>query len=151
MLFRSGTVISHSVSYNYETWTRLPDSVKTLLRQVAEDAKKYDLEKAAEAERNALENMKKNGVEIIAGSGTLVGGGAIDVTLADDGGVATGEHRRVSAADIIVATGSSVRRIPGLETDGRLVVSSDEVVTGTFAPKRVIVVGGGAVGCEFAS
>ena len=95
--------------------------------------------------------FKKNGVELIAGSGTLVGDGAIEVELVDEAGAATGERRRVSATDIIVASGSSVRRIPGLETDGTLIVSSDEIVTGTFAPKRVIVIGGGAVGCEFAS
>jgi TRAP-type C4-dicarboxylate transport system substrate-binding protein len=60
-----GTVISHAVAYNLDTWNNLPDGVKQLLHAVAEDAKKYDLEKAAEAEAKALENMKKNGVEII--------------------------------------------------------------------------------------
>jgi TRAP-type C4-dicarboxylate transport system substrate-binding protein len=60
-----GTVISHAVAYNYEVWNDLPDSVKQLMQEVAEDAKKYDLEKAAEAEAKALENMKKNGVGII--------------------------------------------------------------------------------------
>jgi dihydrolipoamide dehydrogenase len=44
-----------------------------------------------------------------------------------------------------------VRSIPGLETDGKVVVNSDDIVTGALHPKRVIVVGGGAVGCEFAS
>lgn len=60
-----GTVISHAVAYNYDVWQGLPDSVRRLMQAVADDAKKYDLEKAAEAERKALENMKKNGVEII--------------------------------------------------------------------------------------
>ncbi len=48
-------------------------------------------------------------------------------------------------------TGSSVRRIPGLETDGRVIVDSDQITTGTLKPSSVIVIGGGAVGCEFAS
>ena len=95
--------------------------------------------------------FKKNGVELIAGVGTLAGDGVIDVDLVGDAGVATGERRSVSATDIVVASGSSVRRIPGLETDGTVIVNSDDIVTGAFAPKRVVVIGGGAIGCEFAS
>lgn len=95
--------------------------------------------------------FKKNNVELITGIGTLTGGGVIDVDLLDESGAPSGERRSVSASNIIVATGSSVRKIAGLETDGRVVVNSDDIVTGTFAPKRVVVIGGGAIGCEFAS
>ncbi len=95
--------------------------------------------------------FKKNGVELIAGRATLQGGGAVEVSLVDESGSPTGESRRITATDIVIATGSSVRRISGLETDGKLIVSSDEIVTGTLKPASVIVVGAGAVGCEFAS
>lgn len=95
--------------------------------------------------------FKKNNVELIAGRATLLGGGSVVVSLVDESGTATGEKRTISATDIVVATGSSVRRIPGLETDGRVVVDSDQITTGTLKPASVIVVGGGAVGCEFAS
>ena len=95
--------------------------------------------------------FKKNNVELIAGRATLLGGGSVEVSLVDESGTATGEKKTISATDIVVATGSSVRRIPGLETDGRVIVDSDQITTGTLKPASVIVVGGGAVGCEFAS
>ncbi len=95
--------------------------------------------------------FKKNNVEIIAGRATLLGGGSVEVALVNESGVATGEKKSISATDIVVATGSSVRRIPGLETDGHVIVDSDHITTGTHKPASVIVVGGGAVGCEFAS
>ncbi|MFM8730460.1 MAG: dihydrolipoyl dehydrogenase [Candidatus Limnocylindrus sp.] len=94
--------------------------------------------------------FKKNNVELITGRATLLGGGTVEVALRDENGP-TGEKRSISATDIVVATGSSVRRIPGLETDGRLIVDSDQITTGTLKPSSVIVIGGGAVGCEFAS
>jgi len=95
--------------------------------------------------------FKKNNVELIAGRATLLGGGSVEVSLVDESGTATGEKRTISATDIVVATGSSVRRILGLETDGHVIVDSDQITTGTLKPASVIVVGGGAVGCEFAS
>ena len=95
--------------------------------------------------------FKKNNVELIHGRATLLGGGAVQVALIDESGASTGESKSISATDIVVATGSSVRRIPGLETDGSVIVDSDQITTGTLKPASVIVVGGGAVGCEFAS
>jgi len=95
--------------------------------------------------------FKKNNVELIAARGTITAPGTVNVALVDEAGAPTGEARTISATDIVVATGSSVRSIPGLETDGTVIVDSDDIVTGTLHPKRVIVVGGGAVGCEFAS
>ncbi|MFM8403705.1 MAG: FAD-dependent oxidoreductase, partial [Candidatus Limnocylindrus sp.] len=95
--------------------------------------------------------FKKNNVELITGRATLLGGGTVEVALYDESGAATGEKKSISATDIVIATGSSVRRIPGLETDGRVIVDSDQITTGTLKPSSVIVIGGGAVGCEFAS
>ena len=95
--------------------------------------------------------FKKNNVELIAGRATLLGGGSVEVARCDESGTATGEKKTISATDIVIATGSSVRRIPGLETDGRVIVDSDQITTGTLKPSSVIVIGGGAVGCEFAS
>lgn len=95
--------------------------------------------------------FKKNGVELVAGRGRLAGAGRVVVAPVDADGAPTGATRELVAADVVVATGSSVRRIAGLEPDGRVVVSSDEIVKGAFKPKSVVVIGGGAVGCEFAS
>ena len=95
--------------------------------------------------------FRKNNVELIAGRATLLGGGSVEVALYNESGAATGEKKTISATDIVIATGSSVRRIPGLETDGRVIVDSDQITTGTLKPSSVVVIGGGAVGCEFAS
>ena len=95
--------------------------------------------------------FKKNGVELIAGRATFIDDTTVEVQIFDETGAPTGETRRLTARDFVIATGSSVRKIPGFEADGQIIVSSDDIVTGTFKPRSVIVVGGGAVGCEFAS
>ena len=71
----------------------------------------------------------------------------IGLPLADAGGAHGFARQAVAAVHGVGAWGVELF----LTTDGRLVVSSDEIVTGAFLPRRVIVVGGGAVGCEFAS
>ena len=57
----------------------------------------------------------------------------------------------VAADHVVLATGSTPRTIPGFEVDGSLVVTSDELLSITEVPDRVAVIGGGAIGCEFAS
>jgi dihydrolipoamide dehydrogenase len=57
----------------------------------------------------------------------------------------------IAADHVVLATGSTPRTIPGFEIDGSLVVTSDELLSITEVPGRVAVIGGGAIGCEFAS
>ena len=82
----------------------------------------------------------KHKVEIIEGRGTIVAPGE----------VAIGE-RRIQAKHIVVATGSRPKGLPGLEPDGDRVVTSDELLERDQAPKSIAIIGGGAIGCEFAS
>jgi len=89
--------------------------------------------------------MKKNKVTVINGFGKIVGKGKVEVK-GDDGKTNT-----VEAKNIIIATGSVVRPIPGFETDGKQVVNSDQILELTKVPKSLVVVGSGAVGVEFAS
>jgi len=89
--------------------------------------------------------LKKRNVETIAGTGRLVGAGIVDVDLAD------GEKRRLEGRHVIVATGSVPRSIPGYDIDGERVVTSDHALDWTTQPRRVAVIGAGAIGCEFAS
>src|SRR5205809_560227 len=63
---------------------------------------------------------------------------------------AVGE-RVLQGTDVILATGSRVKSLPGLELDGKRIITSDDVLTGAPQPKDIIVVGAGAVGVEFAS
>ena len=82
-------------------------------------------------------------VTVYAGTGRL----GVDHTVTVDGG----EPVVLQAPHIVLATGSSPRTIPGFDIDGTLVVTSDELLSITETPARVAVIGGGAIGCEFAS
>jgi dihydrolipoamide dehydrogenase len=94
--------------------------------------------------------VKKNKVEYIHGRATLQPGRKIKVAALDDDGKSDGE-RVLDATDVIVASGSRVKSLPGLVPDGKRIITSDEATTNSTLPKSVVVVGGGAVGVEFAS
>ena len=89
--------------------------------------------------------MKKNKVTVFKGTGKLALPGKVDVTGAD------GQKQTIQTKNIIIATGSVVRPIPGFETDGKHVVNSDHILELKEVPKSLIVMGCGAVGVEFAS
>jgi len=89
--------------------------------------------------------MKKNKVTVIDGHGKLAGKGKIAVEK-DGKKVAD-----VSAKHIILATGARARSLPGLEADGKLVWSYREALVPDALPKKLLVVGSGAIGSEFAS
>ena len=89
--------------------------------------------------------MKKNKVTVVNGFGKLAGKGRIEVTAEG------GSKQTIEAKHVIVATGSVVREFPGLESDGKVVLNSDQILDLARVPKSMIVVGAGAVGMEFAS
>jgi dihydrolipoamide dehydrogenase len=89
--------------------------------------------------------MKKNKVTVFNGTGKLALPGKVEVTGTD------GQKQTINTKNIIIATGSVVRPIPGFETDGVHVVSSDHILELKDVPKSLIVMGAGAVGVEFAS
>jgi len=89
--------------------------------------------------------MKKNKVTVIKGTGKLALPGRVEVTDAE------GKTQTLQTKNIIIATGSVVRPIPGFETDGKQVVNSDHILELKDVPKSLIVMGSGAVGVEFAS
>ncbi|MGI9066512.1 MAG: dihydrolipoyl dehydrogenase [Pyrinomonadaceae bacterium] len=89
--------------------------------------------------------MKKNKVTVFKGTGKVALPGKVEVTGAD------GTKQTLETKNIIIATGSVVRPIPGFETDGVHVVNSDHILELKEIPKSLIVMGAGAVGVEFAS
>jgi dihydrolipoamide dehydrogenase len=93
---------------------------------------------------------KKNGVEFVHGRGRLKGGKKVEIVLIGEGGAAAGS-RTLDATDVILATGSRVKSLPGLVPDGKRIVTSDDILTSDRLPASLIVVGAGAVGVEFAS
>jgi dihydrolipoamide dehydrogenase len=88
--------------------------------------------------------FKKNKIDWIKGTGRLVGGGNVEVT---------GEQAQLLHAgkEIIVATGSQARSVPGVTIDRRRIITSDEAIALREVPKSIVVLGAGAVGVEFAS
>ncbi len=89
--------------------------------------------------------MKKNGVDVIRGHGVLTGPTSVRVS-----GGAAGDVE-VSGTDLILATGSAPRPLPGLEPDGERIITSDEALERNDVPGRVTIVGAGAIGVEWAS
>ncbi len=85
--------------------------------------------------------FRKNGVEHIVGEGVLRGPGQVEVK---------GTGQVIEASSVIVATGARSRTLPNLPVDGRLVMTSREALERKDLPESVVIVGGGAIGCEFA-
>jgi dihydrolipoamide dehydrogenase len=89
--------------------------------------------------------MKKNKITVFNGFGKLAGPEKVEVAYED------GKKETIQTKNIIIATGSIVRPIPGFECDGKQVVNSDHILELGNVPKSLIVMGSGAVGVEFAS
>ena len=89
--------------------------------------------------------MKKNKVDVAAGFGRISGAGKISVAGADGG------ETTYSAKNILIATGSTPRSLPGIEIDHQAILSSDSILELPEVPKSLLVIGSGAVGVEFAS
>jgi dihydrolipoamide dehydrogenase len=88
--------------------------------------------------------FKKNKIDWIKGTGKLAGKGKIDVTDGDKQTLAVKK-------EIIVATGSQPRSVPGIEIDRKRIITSDEAIGLKAVPKSIAIMGSGAVGVEFAS
>lgn len=88
--------------------------------------------------------MKKNKVEVIAGRGTLEGGKSLQVTDKD------GKSTSYTYNDIIIATGARARPIPGVEVDGEVIHTARTILDFRRLPQKMLVVGAGAIGIEFA-
>ena len=88
--------------------------------------------------------LRKNGVAHIAGTARIVSPTAVEVTAPD------GQSSRIRAGSIVVATGARPRSIPPLPVDGKRIVTSREAIVADEVPGSVAIIGGGAIGVEFA-
>lgn len=96
--------------------------------------------------------MKKHGIQIVEGKGRVIGpsifsprSGSLAVELPD------GEMESVISTNLIIATGSRPRTLPGLQPDGEYILTSDEALVMNKLPKSMIIIGGGVIGVEWAS
>ncbi len=90
--------------------------------------------------------FKKNKIDWIKGTARLTGGLGVEVTLTDGG-----KQPLTATKEIIVATGSTPRSVPGIEVDRKTIIFSDEAIHLPSVPKSIAIMGSGAVGVEFAS
>ena len=84
--------------------------------------------------------VKSRNIETVRGSGRLVSPTTVEV-----------DGRRIEAGHVLLATGSVPRSIPGLDLDGERVITSDDALGMDRIPASVVILGAGAIGCEFAS
>jgi len=84
--------------------------------------------------------VKSRKIETVQGTGRLVSPTAVEV-----------DGRRIEARHVLLATGSVPRSLPGLEIDHQRVITSDDALGMDTIPGSVVVLGAGAIGCEFAS
>jgi len=85
--------------------------------------------------------LRKNNIDHIEGTAILKGNGTIQISSSSD---------VIKAGNIIIATGSSPRTIPVLPVDGEKVLTSKDAILSSELPKSIVIVGGGAIGVEFA-
>ncbi len=88
--------------------------------------------------------FKKNNIEWIKGTARLAGPGTVEVS--GDGGA-----RTITAREIVIATGSAARSVPGIELDRKTIITSDEAIHLREVPKSIIIMGSGPIGVEFAT
>jgi dihydrolipoamide dehydrogenase len=88
--------------------------------------------------------LNKNKIDWIKGSGRLTGKGKVEITEGD-------KQTLTARKEIIVATGSQPRSVPGIEIDRKRIITSDEAINMKAIPKSIAIMGSGAVGVEFAS
>ena len=111
----------------------------------------YDFSKVIEKSRGASDTLtkgveylfKKNKINLFSGVGKIIQGGKVGVT-------GEKEQFEIDTDKILIATGSVPVTLPGLEVDGKLVMTSDEAIFHPEVPPSVVVIGGGYIGAEFA-
>lgn len=89
--------------------------------------------------------MRKNNIEVIMGSARLAGKNAVEVIAAD------GKKQTVQGKNIILATGAHPIVIPGVEVDGKRILTYHEAILQDTRPESAIIIGAGAIGAEFAT
>ena len=116
------------------------------------DNPRFDLQSIIKRSRHVADKlasgvqhlMKKNNIVVIKGSGQLAGQGLVTVKTEQS-------QRMLAAPHVILATGARARSLPDIPIDGERIWSYKEAMTPRFLPRRLLVIGSGAIGIEFAS
>src|SRR5213593_3296235 len=89
--------------------------------------------------------MKKNKIDVINGKGRILGAGKVEVTVSD------GKAQTVETKNIVIATGSDIARLKGIEIDEKRVVSSTGALSLEKVPEKMLIIGAGVIGLELGS
>ena len=89
--------------------------------------------------------MKKNKIDVISGTGKILGAGKVEVTGSD------GKAQTVETKNIVIATGSDIARLKGIEIDEKRIVSSTGALSLDKVPSSLLIVGAGVIGLELGS
>ena len=89
--------------------------------------------------------MKKNKIDVISGKGKILGAGKVEVTGSD------GKAQTVETKNIVIATGSDIARLKGIEIDEKRVVSSTGALSLDKVPSNLLIIGAGVIGLELGS
>ena len=149
-----GCIPTKALLFNAELWDQLKDAKEFGIEGV--DARKLNWASIQERKSKIVAKhakgleflMKKNKVETVKGYGKLTGpaqNGVLTVEVANEG-----KTSPLKAKNVLLATGSEARMLPGLEADDR-VLTNIEILRLKEMPKSLVIVGAGAVGVEFAS
>lgn len=144
-----GCIPSKALIHNAAMYNEIPSLEEMGLKVDVQDFQYFQVHKksrdaAKKLTRGILGLLKKNKVDLITGTATIKTPKTVEVLDKE------GNSQTVHAENIIIATGSRPRVIPGMEFDEKLVLSSTGVLSLTELPKKMIVLGGGAIGLEFA-
>ena len=149
-----GCIPTKALLFNAELWDHLKDAKEFGIEGV--DARKLNWAAIQERKSKIVAKhakgleflMKKNKVDTVKGYGKLTGpaqNGILTVEVANDG-----KSSQLKAKNVLLATGSEARMLPGLDADDR-VLTNIEILSLKEMPKSLVIVGAGAVGVEFAS
>ncbi|MCE2992311.1 MAG: dihydrolipoyl dehydrogenase [Candidatus Jidaibacter sp.] len=105
---------------------------------------KYSRDVADRLAKGVAGLMKKNGVKVFEGYGKIAGKGKVSITI-------SGKDQQIEASNIIIATGARPRELPTIKFDGKMIWNYKQAMTPDKLPKKLLIVGSGAIGVEFAS
>jgi dihydrolipoamide dehydrogenase len=143
-----GCIPTKALLENADIWTKIQKAKDfgITVGDVKLDWKAVQARKQGVVDQNAkgVEFLfKKNKVERVTGFAKLAGKGVIDVS--------GDSPRKLNTKNVILAMGSTPKDLPHIKTDGKRIINSDHILKLTEIPKSMLVIGAGAVGCEFAS
>jgi NAD(P) transhydrogenase len=146
----SGTIPSKALREQALRYRRMQLSASSLAVELRGDAPLSALLQGVDAvigaqDRYLQAQLSRNQVELIRGRGVFLDAGSVEVQRLD------GSRRIVRAPRIVLATGSRPRHVPAIAVDHEHILDSDSILSLSYIPRSMVVLGSGVIACEYAS